>query len=111
MKTSTMVMAQPATNGILRSRLRAIAEPITWKTLFSTTTGCSKKMTYFCYVSSDDGGFGKEIEDIVEPSRKVLAAILCQVESSHTSQLDTKRLEENSEEVGHENDEKMSISS
>jgi hypothetical protein len=37
----------------------------------------------------------------------MLAAVLSQIEAGHTAQLDTKRLEEDCEQIGHQDDEQV----
>jgi hypothetical protein len=60
---------------------------------------------YLSDISRNDGRFCEGIENIVEPWRKVGLAIFSKVHSRHGAQFDAQGLEEDGEDVGHQNDE------
>ena len=62
---------------------------------------------YLCNVGGNNGRLGESVKDVNQPSRKVFATVLGQIEASHTSQPDTQGLEEYCEKIRHEDDEEM----
>lgn len=63
----------------------------------------------FGNVGGDDGGFGEDVEDDVEPVGEVLATVLGEVEACDAAELDAEGLEEDSDQVGHEDDEEVFV--
>lgn len=55
------------------------------------------RRTNFSNVGCDDGDFGKEVEDVIEPSREKGSTGLCEVKTRHGSQFDAESLEKDGE--------------
>lgn len=110
-KTSTSVIAHPATRGMApwESKFSAIAEPTTYLTISIIQYACCPCHTDLRNIRSNDCCFGEHIEYIDQPAWEVLTAILCQVETSHRTQLDAQRLQKDCENVGQEDDEQQGV--
>lgn len=107
--TSRMEIAHPATSGTLGiRRFNAMANPITWsvstcrRTIYKTG---SESGVYLCYIGGNNGSLGKGVQDVVEPAREKRATCLGEVQTTDGAELDCQALEENSKQVGQENDE------
>lgn len=64
-----------------------------------------KGRTYLCYVCGNDGSLGKGVQDVVEPSREKRTTSLGEIEAADGTKFDSEALEEDSEQVGEEDDE------
>jgi hypothetical protein len=97
-----MEIAHPATRGILKSTLRAIAVPITCLWLAFGLCGIFRVLetAYLCNICRDDSCLCKHIENEVQPAGKMSLAILRQVHARDCSELDTQRLQEDGKDVG-----------
>lgn len=60
---------------------------------------------YLCYVCGNDCSLGKDVQDVVEPSREKRTAGLGEIEAADGTELDGQALQENSKQVGEEDDE------
>ena len=58
-----------------------------------------------CDVGGDDGAFGEEVQDVVEPGGEVGFAVFGEVHAGDGAEFDAEGLEEDGEDVGHEDDE------
>jgi hypothetical protein len=101
-----MEIAHPATRGILKSTLRAIAVPITCVLLLAFGL-CGifqvHETAYLCNICRDDSYLCKHIEKEIQPAGKMNLAILRQIHARDCSELDTQRLKEDGKDIGEEN--------
>ena len=113
MRTSTIEIAQPATRGTLVNKLRAIAVPNTYVNFSQQCRSCGIRLlntTHLSDISRNDSSFGEEPEGIVEPRRTMLFDVLGEIQASNGAELDTQRLEEDSNYIRHQYHDKQSKS-
>jgi hypothetical protein len=88
-RTSASVIAHPATRGIFRRRLSAIADPTTYGLILVLPQDTMPPgITYLCDIRCNDGRLCEKIEDIHQPSREVFSAVFCKVQPRHRAKLD-----------------------
>lgn len=81
-----------------------MAVPITYRLLGYRPQG-SDDVTHLSDIRGNDGRLSHAIQKIVEPSREECTAGLGEVQSTDSSQLDGKTLQQNSKQIAHEDNE------